>query len=258
MADYLSALTEPQVAGWYRRLADTMAVKTIDGQEPMASQFLRMWLDNGKLQKDKVVFVAPKHLKESDYVINTLYFHRRVFITEEKARLGKTYKWAGIVPRIQDGRWDMTKPLDMTYQSLVEVGSGTPDIIRIQYSGTSEEKDLFASLRGFQLKSSVRVQNAVSSVPGMVRIIFSSWKCLASDRYDFAYNEHLTLPNPDYQSTAADAVRPQDDKIRVYHINAKRLEDKNLAKPYDLEMEWDITNALITAFADINPSRVLN
>jgi hypothetical protein len=44
--DYLAALPVQQVAAWYRRLADHVGKERIDGQEPLASRFLRHWLDN--------------------------------------------------------------------------------------------------------------------------------------------------------------------------------------------------------------------
>jgi hypothetical protein len=43
------------------------------------------------------------------------------------------------------------------------------------------------------------------------------------------------MPNPDFGSTAADAVRPKDQSITVSHRNAERSEEASLAAPNDTE-----------------------
>lgn len=127
----------------------------------------------------------------------------------------------------------------LEYQSLVEVGNGPADIWRIQHYGTNEEKDLFGSLRRFQLRSSVIVEGARRGI--QVDIRFALWKCDILDRYDWKYDEYLTVFNPDFGSRSRDAVRPMDDRLTVYHSNAKRLEDAHLAAPYDVRsIPWDV------------------
>ena len=71
--------------------------------------------------------------------------------------IGTRQTWAGIVPRLQDGRWNGAGKLSMTYQSLVEIGGTITEIIQIQLRGSEQERDLFTSLRGFQIHSSVTV-----------------------------------------------------------------------------------------------------
>ncbi len=59
--------------------------------------------------------------------------------------------------------------------------------------------------------------------------------------------EYKTLPDPDYQSSEPFAVCPRLDRIKVYHRNARRMEQAGLAAPYDLESQtWDVTDPNIS------------
>lgn len=92
----------------------------------------------------------------------------------------------------------------------------------------------------------------------MISVQFQKWEGRALDRYDFKYDEHLTLPNPDHQSKDKDAIRPDLKSFRVYHINAKRMVDKGLAAPYDLEIgPWKVVDSRVTAPGDIDPAKRL-
>ncbi|MCU0229371.1 MAG: hypothetical protein MUF01_17220, partial [Bryobacterales bacterium] len=184
-------------------------------------------------------------------------YHRAVFLTQQQARISGRSRWAGVLPRIRGDagftRWDLSGPLEMTYESLVEVGSGLVEIARIQRSGTPAERDLLTSLRGFQLRSRVLVEGSRQG-DGSVRIRFQMWMCKVLDRYDWDYNEYFTVPNPDYGSRAADAVRPQDQTLRVYHRNAQRLELAGLAAPFDVESnEWRVTQRRLLNEATVTP-----
>jgi hypothetical protein len=263
VTDYLASLPEAQVAGWYRRLADRVAREKIDGKDPLAAIFLRHWLDN-RDPKSTFEFHAPDYLQQSKYVTSVLQFHREVLLTQQQARFtGGKRKWAGVLPRIQGlsgfTRWDLSKPLEMQYESLVEIGSGLIEIARIQQAGTNQERDLFGSLRGFQLRSKVKVSGVRLPKPStMIRITFISWQCQVLDRYDFDYSEHLTFPNPDYGSRDKEAVRPQDKLLTVYHKNAERLEKAGLAAPYDIKSkEWSVTDSRITKPGEVDPNRRL-
>ena len=80
----------------------------------------------------------------------------------------------------------------------------------------------------------------------------------AKDRYDWNYNEYFTVPNPDYRSSQPDAVRPQDQSMRVYHRNAQRLERAGLAAPYDvLSNEWTVTDPQVVRPGIVDPRRQL-
>lgn len=261
MPDYLAGLPEQQVAAWYRRLADRMGQQRIGRQEPLAAIFLRHWLDN-RDPNSTFRLQAPHHLRQSSFVFSVLQYHRGVFLTQQQARFsGGRRAWAGVLPRLQGHsgftRWDLSQPIEMHYESLVEVGSGLVEILRIQRSGTPQERDLLTSLRGFQLRSRVIVNG--SHLPNSrIRIRFDSWMCRVRDRYDFDYSEHFTVPNPDYRSTRPDAVRPQDQTITVYHRNAQRLERAAFAAPFNIEtQEWRVVDARITGPSEVDPTRRL-
>lgn len=256
MADYLQPLPPPQVAAWYRRLADAIGRRQIYGTEPLASQMLRLWLDNRDATSTRTL-AAPRHLKESQYVRDVQCYHRRVFLTEERARFtAGSARWAGVLPRLQGlpgfDRWNPTQPLSLHYQSLVEIS------LFEQVRGTDESRDLLTSLRGFQLTSRVVVTGAPVSGSFNVRITFNQWICTVQDRYDWDYSEHFTVPNPDFQSTAPSAVRPGDQRLTVYHSNARRVEQAGLAAPYNVEIgPWPVSDAAIIGQATVDCRRRL-
>ncbi len=256
--DILKSYPVEQVHRWYNRLADAALAKRIKGQLPLSGQFLKAYV-NPRRGPTPYRFTAPGYLQTHAKVIEGLLFHRRVFLTEEKARLGKggkTRKWAGLVPRIQDKRWDGVKRISLYYQSLVDVAPSYTAIVHIQLSGTEEERDLFTSLRGFHLRSDIEVTGLKKGK--LISVQFKKWEAKAIDRYNFQYDEHLTLPNPDHQSKDKDAIRPDMKSFRVYHINAKRMVDKGLAAPYDLEVgPWKVAHSRITASGDIDPAKRL-
>jgi hypothetical protein len=259
MADYLASLPVDRVAAWYRRLANATGQRRVEGQEPYSAMLLRHWLDN-RDPKSTFRLPARRYLQTNDKVREALRYHRAVFLTEQEARVGKgslfgsNTRRGGVVPRIQGApgfqRWDLTGKLQLDYQSLVEIGSGPLDILRIQSRGSQEEQDLFTSLRGFQLHSRALVSGQRQG--SQVAIRFESWLCEAKDRYDWNYSEYLTVPNPDYGSKAQDAVRPTDMKLTVYHSNAKRLEDAKLAAPYDIRTQaWRVSDPTIVGPATV-------
>ena len=138
----------------------------------------------------------------------------------------------------------------MSYESLVEIGSSVAEIAQIQLRGTHEERDLFTSLRGFQLRSIVSVSGQREG--DFIALRFDRWQCAAIDRYDWNYDEYLTMPNPDFGRSAPGSVRPDLRTFRVYHKNAKRLEEAQLAAPFDLQVGlWSVTDPEI-----VGPARV--
>lgn len=267
MSDYLAPLPVDQVAAWYRRLAATIGSRTVadtgaGGQtvqrEPLAAIFLRHYLDN-RQPGSTFTFTAPNYLRQASQVRLVLAYHRAVFLTEQQARIGQSLRWVGVLLRIRGSGghpvWSLTTPLQMEYESLVEIGSGLMDIARIQTSGTDQERDLFTALRGFQLHSRVRVVGQRLR-NGHVSIRFQSWQSSVHDTYDFDFSEHLTVPNPDYGSTDRGAVRPQDQTLTVYHRNAQRLEQAHLAAPYVIRSdEWPVSDAHLLRAGEVDPSR---
>jgi hypothetical protein len=198
--DVLGKLPEEAVAAWYCRLAERVALEKVNGQTPLAAALLRLWLDN---RNTGFVYALdpPLHLKTSPHIQAVQRFHRDAFLTKQKARFtGGATKWAGVVPRLQGvgyPTWNPSSALTMSYESLVEIGSGPIEVYRIQSRGTPEERDLFTALRGFQLKSAVRVTGASVAATAKVMVSFASWECRVLDRYDWDYSERLSVPNPD-------------------------------------------------------------
>jgi len=256
--DVLKGYPVTQVHRWYTRLANSVLAKKINGKTPLSGQFLKTYVTN-RVKDKEYTFATPAYLQNYSKVKDALVFHRRVFLTEEKARLGKkgaTRKWAGLIPRLQDGRWDGTSKISLYYQTLVEIGGSLAEVIHIQMSGKPEERDLFTSLRGFQLRSDIEVTGIKKA--GLVTVAFKKWLASGYDRYDFNYNEHLTLPNPDYQSNDKDAIKPDLKSFRVYHSNAKRMVDNGLAAPFKVKLSaWSVTSTKVIGSSNINPKKQL-
>lgn len=225
--DILAGRTPEEVAAFYGRLADLVDKNKGAVGESLSALLLRTWLGN-RDPEFVFEFVTPLHLKANEELNKTLEYHRSVYLTEEKARIGKSVKWAGIVPRIQRKEWDGATALHMEYECLVEIP------IRKQVWGSDADKDILYALHGFQLRTTVDVFAVSRSAPRAWKIHFSSAMAQVVDRYDWDYSEHLTVPNPDYGSSAKGAVDPGSKTVKVHHSNAKRVEDAGLAAPYDI------------------------
>ena len=85
---------------------------------------------------------------------------------------------------------------------------------------------------------------------------FRSWKSHVVDRYDWNQALGFPVPNPDYHSKDPQAVRPDLNAIVVYHENAIRVQDANLAKPFSVKStEWDVTYPDVIASARVDATR---
>ncbi len=237
-----------KVADWYWRLAVATEARGslgLGGYTPLAAQFLKQYLSPNE-SKGVKIFPAPSYLANYIKVKDVLAYHRSVFLSQEKARVGSTEVIAGVLPRLESGEWSGQGQLSMNYESLVEVGANIIDVYRIQRNGTPQEQDLFTSLRGFQLRSDVILTGVRTG--NQIKINIHSWMAKALDVYDFNYDEYLTIFNPDYQSTNDDAIRPDLAQIRVQHSNAKRMEDSGLAAPFSLQVgPWSVTDTELLA-----------
>ncbi|MCG5052489.1 MAG: hypothetical protein KA712_05980 [Myxococcales bacterium] len=223
MADVLASLSPQQVAGFYGRLANSVDARKGKLEVSLAAMLMRLWLENRK-KGDVLTIDAPAHLRGHEQTKSTLEYHRRVFLTQDQARLGSKSAWAG----------------------------------------NDADRDLLYSLHGFQLHSSVTLAGVdlplhpvTKKSPG-VRVSFQSFMTYAWDIYDWDYSEHLTVPNPDYGSRSPDAVAPKSETVVVYHKHAKRIEDAGLAAPYKFQTRpWRVLDAGLVAPADVDPSRNL-
>lgn len=254
--DVLASRSVEEVHAWYKRLADKMADKKVNGQTPLSSIFLRHYLsvNNGMTSEEReLVFPTPDYLRNESRVIDTLKYHRRVYLTEERARVGKGKKWAGVLPRWKNPGthgWDKKSALQMEYHCLVEMP------LWLQLKGTEAERDLLYSLRGFQLKSKITVQVRPISDSNNIIVNFTNFKAWIFDTYDFDYSEYITVPNPDYGSELENAIAPDAPTIRAFHTNARRMEQANLAAPYTLRSEvWDVTDPAIRGEGTIDTSK---
>ena len=143
-------------------------------------------------------------------------------------------------------KWDGLAQLKLDYQSLVELP------LRYPITGSDADRDLLYALHGFQLKTYVTVTGAMSPDKTRRTVRFLSFEAEVSDTYDWDYSEHLTVPNPDYQSKVPGAIEPGSKSIVVYHSNAKRIEDAGLAAPYAFRTRrWVITRPDLTAPAGV-------
>jgi hypothetical protein len=259
--DHLKNCSVDQLAAWYLRLAAAWDRNMPELQPPLAGAFLRTWVNN-RSKDAKIEFDAPPHLRSHPSVFAVQAFHREVFLTNKKARFsGGNEKWAGILPRIQGApgfsKWDMKGDLALEYESLCDVAPDIWAIAKIQRSGSNADRDIFGSLRGFQLKSRVTV--GVVQPPGtLLKVMFKTWVCSGTDRYDWNYSEYLTVVNPDFGSKAPDAIRPQDRTLTVFHSNAKRLEAAGKAAPYQVILKpWTVADARLAAQASVDIKRRL-
>jgi hypothetical protein len=252
MDDVLAKYTPDEVAKWYGRLADFAESKG----GVFAPQTLRLWLNN---RDPKACFVIEPHsnLTNCKVILKGLEYHRRVYLTEEKASFDSTKRWVGLLPRIQgwDGftKWDGQSHIVLNYQGLVEFP--TSDTLRFASSGLSDgDRDVFTSFHSFQLRTDV--ETALSPAEENLRVEFVTFTAKALDRYDWDPKKYLPMPNPDHGVEEKWAIRPDLDRILVYHRNAKRVEAANLAAPYDLETRpWTITAPNVTGPAALDPKR---
>jgi len=251
--DVLAPLSAPQVAQWYGRLADETEKKGAK----VSALLMRNWLKN---RDPKATITIPAHanIVSSTPVKEGLSYHRKVYLTEQKASIDGDERWAGIIPRLQSGSWNGTGTLDMHYQGLASSGSAYVAAMKYKSGMMSQsDADLFTSLHDFQLKTEVTATGKPAS-SGLLAIAFSKFSARVLDRYDWDIGKHLTVPNPDAGSKKPDAVAPKQASIKVYHSNAHRVENAGLAAPYNLETEsWDVKDAKVIGPAVVDPKKDL-
>jgi hypothetical protein len=252
--DELANLSPQEAAGWYHRLAEFIRK---DYPKSLAAVMMLHWLDG----KGKEFTFDANYIKDVDFVNDYLENEvRPVFLTEKKAKLKGGEKWGGILPRIKGippfPAWDGSSnfkifyegpPVKMPLSLIAKASAGFAD---------NKEMDLFASLHKFGIQtevimSAIRVPNSTN-----YNVRFDSWESWVVDKYDWDPKKHLTVPNPDYANP--NGVAPKKDRIRVYHSNAKRVEQAKLAAPYNVEStRWRVTNEKIVGPSVVDSSRSL-
>jgi hypothetical protein len=241
MADVLADLSVEALAAWYARVADKTMERKWGGTELIASQCLRLWLEN-RTPYETITIEAPLSLRSSPYVNKELNFHRKVYLTEEKARLSSGEKWAGIVPRLQGkghSKQTRLKGIHMEYESLVRVPITAPIF------GSSEDKDLLYALHGLQLRTEVTVSCARVAGSSQIQVVFVSFQAKMKNRYEWNPEHQIRVPNPDFKSRSKSAVAPDSEIVMVDNAHAVRLEEAGLAAPYYLESEsWFVDTDL--------------
>ncbi len=259
-SDVLRQHSEKQVHGWYERLARKVDAdaRSQGVTRPMSGTFLLHYLgkNNGNALGAPLDLLAPEHLKSDESVTDVQAFHRSVFLTEKKGNFNPAPdRWAGLIPRLQDGRWNGESIIELNYTSLSDVAPNHIAIARLYATKPPKKWDIFTSLRGWQLKSTVRFSGKKGDT---IAVTFLNWTATGEDFYDFDKNEHLTLPNPDFQSKTTDAIAPKEREITVYHTNAFRLEAVGLAKPFMVRVgQWMVSDPKLLSPAEIDPKKKL-
>jgi hypothetical protein len=239
MDDVLAPLSLPDVAAFYRRLANSINSKF--NNDSLSALLLLHWLDGkGKLKNYKADYV--KGLAEvKDFLKNTA---RPIFLSLKTPPGGHR---GGIVPRIKKAPGfekapgtDTNGPYPMHYEGNVEVGLGVQVKAALGLQVDPRELDILYALHGFTVLCDVVV--SVQPVPNSTRcnVTFDKWTNKTHDDYHWDPSKHITVPNPDYNSKDPKAVTPGEKEVVVFHKNAKRLEDAGMAAPFIDESDaWD-------------------
>ncbi len=261
--DYLKNLSIDELAAFYLRLADSCEKLVPSLDSPLSGKFLRTWILNrerGKIYE----FETPSHLKHHQSIFETQIYHRDVFLTNKKAQFeGSPDRWVGLLPRLQGingfKKWDpISGWLDLEIETLCDNTPNAFSIGYVQERGSDADRDILSSLRGFQLKSKVKLSVNHVHNSSYLRCVFKSWFASATDLYDFNSMERFTLPNPDYGSKLPGAIRPQDKMITVHHTNGQRLEAAGRATPFTVVLKpWLVSDARLLGPANIDPKRKL-
>jgi hypothetical protein len=260
--DYLKNRNPPEVAAFFRRLA--LVVQKAAGERSLAAEMLLHWLD-GKARKK---IFSSDYLKDVPAVDRYLLKEvRPVFLTEKKAVLIGHRIWGGIVARLMgiiptdampqrgDGSW----PISYEGSSL-KIPKTSFAKLRFGIKSDERKQDLFYALHDFGLATDVTM-TVISIGSQKYEARFTSWRTKAIDRYHWDPNKSIVVPNPDFRSTARNAVAPKKPSIVIYYRHAVRVEQAGLAHSFDSEStEWTPNDSRITAPAVVDTSlfRIIN
>ena len=248
VADYLAKLTEVEVAAFYRRLANNISLQ-FKG-DSLAATLLLHWLDG---KGDVLVFPARyvnTLLEVREYLRETA---RPIFLSQKATPSGGI---GGVVPRIK-GKIASNPPMGPYAMHLEGNVEASVSIQAKAYMGMAvdpRELDALYALHGFTLISDVVASATPTSPPGSYQVKFTRWMCSTTDYYHWNPDKHISVPNPDFGSTASGAVAPKDREITVYHSNAIRVEKAGLAKPFTSRSElWDESDPNVVGPATFRP-----
>jgi hypothetical protein len=247
--DDLSVLSPKEAVEWYRRLA--LHIRS-EYSASLSAKMMLHWLDG---KGNKLTFDS-RYVEDIDFVLTYLRDEvRPVFLTEKKAKLEGGDRWGGILLRIKDPSWD-GKPKEIFYEGP-SVEAPLKLLAEVQLGLASKSQaDLVTSLHIFGIKTKVIMRAEEIQNSAKYNVSFVSWESWVSDKYDWDPKEHFTVPNPDYGNP--DGLAPDKIKVRVYHKNAKRVENANLAHPYPVESKkWYPSTNDIVGPAIVDSSRKL-
>lgn len=254
MSDELANLQPVELAGWYERLANLIEKLNTEVKDALSPRFLKYWLTG---QGKKLNFSPPKHLCNSGYVTDVLKYHRAVYLTEKKAKVGGSEKWSGIIARLQGKgypKWAGTGLMTMHYESLVDIP------VLMESFLSKGDLDLLMAMHGFQLVTDVAV-TVTGGAASKLNVVFTSFNAKVTDSYHWNPDKHLSMPNPDYgnPNKVQNPVAPKSQTITVYHSNAIRLEKAGRAWAYDNESDpWQVSDIGISGPATIDPTKKLD
>lgn len=234
--DYLKDLDVHKVAEFYKRLANY--INALRGGNSLSANMLLHWLGaTGNLYTFPGSYLCGVSFVE-DYLLNSA---RPVFLSQ-KARFSDG-KIGGIIPRIRRDKGFDQDPIGGPYKLLYE-GESCCSPLSVQdalvnmgleaalKSPAAREADIFCSMHDFAIVTNV-VMEAKLRRNTMYEVTFLDWRSHTRDSYHFDEVKHLTVPNPDYQSTAPGAVASFSKMITIYHTNAQRLTEAHLAANFD-------------------------
>jgi hypothetical protein len=270
--DVLKSKSAAELAAFYRRLA-TFIEGVVGKGNSYAAKFLLHWLD-GKGAPLIVDATAVNDLPQvRTYLINEV---RSVFLSQKK--IPSSGKWGGIGPRLKGTPpFDKNVPRDaagnypMMYEGPPVSTIGKAQFLEImqKYSETKsiteQEKrylDIFTSFHKFGIKTDVVVSARQVAASGPLasqyKIEFLSWSSSAFDTYNWNYDLGFPVPNPDFGSTAADAIAPDREVVVIFHKHAKTVKDGGLAADFDVKTTaWKPADPAITGPATIDLARIV-
>ncbi len=243
-ADILGTASVAEVHGWYSRAADRLdrEARALGAPSSFAASNLRLFLNptpatRRSSRSSRITIQIPDHAKDHPAVRETIEYHKRVYLSQERARFtGGSSRIAGALLRARNPSgygWIVGTPMMMHYECLVDIPLTPPAALLISSAGRAQHFDVRNAIGSCQLRSEVHIY--VDS--GRRRGTFTVFNCFLTDDYDFARGRHMDLPNPDHGTSSG--ICPQEDEIRAFHTNLHRLRSATRAHDfYWISQPW--------------------